>query len=304
MVSRIMIEIPNLLKEKLLSYYNEEEVNKIIQGYEEKKYVTLRINVVKSNKLEVTKILKEENVEYDEVSWYEDAIIIKNVSEDKIRTLSIYEDGKIYLQSLSSMMPPLVLNPGRESILDMAAAPGGKTTQIYNLSNGEALITACEKNKIRGDRLKYNLTKQGATRVNVLNKDARELDDFLSFDKILLDAPCSGSGTINLNNENTIKYFNNDLVARSTKVQKELLSKAIDLLKKDHEMVYSTCSILREENEEILENFIKTNKIEIVPINKELFDGITLLSTTIEGTICVMPSKLYEGFFIAKIRKK
>lgn len=299
-----MIEIPNLLKEKLLSYYNEEEVNKIIQGYEEKKYVTLRINVVKSNKLEVTKILKEENVEYDEVSWYEDAIIIKNVSEDKIRTLSIYEDGKIYLQSLSSMMPPLVLNPGRESILDMAAAPGGKTTQIYNLSNGEALITACEKNKIRGDRLKYNLTKQGATRVNVLNKDARELDDFLSFDKILLDAPCSGSGTINLNNENTIKYFNNDLVARSTKVQKELLSKAIDLLKKDHEMVYSTCSILREENEEILENFIKTNKIEIVPINKELFDGITLLPTTIEGTICVMPSKLYEGFFIAKIRKK
>ena len=299
-----MIEIPNLLKEKLLSYYNEEEVNKIIQGYEEKKYVTLRINVVKSNKLEVTKILKEENVEYDEVSWYEDAIIIKNVSEDKIRTLSIYEDGKIYLQSLSSMMPPLVLNPGRESILDMAAAPGGKTTQIYNLSNGEALITACEKNKIRGDRLKYNLTKQGATRVNVLNKDARELDDFLSFDKILLDAPCSGSGTINLNNENTIKYFNNDLVARSTKVQKELLSKAIDLLKKDHEMVYSTCSILREENEEILENFIKTNKIEIVPINKELFDGITLLPTTIEGAICVMPSKLYEGFFIAKIRKK
>lgn len=299
-----MIEIPNFLKEKLLSYYNEEEVNKIIQGYEEKKYVTLRINVVKSNKLEVTKILKEENVEYDEVSWYNDALIIKNVNEDRIRTLSIYEDGKIYLQSLSSMMPPLVLNPGRESILDMAAAPGGKTTQIYNLSNGEALITACEKNKIRGDRLKYNLTKQGATRVNVLNKDARELDDFLSFDKILLDAPCSGSGTINLNNENTIKYFNNDLVARSTKVQKELLSKAIDLLKKDHEMVYSTCSILREENEEILENFIKTNKIEIVPINKELFDGITLLPTTIEGTICVMPSKLYEGFFIAKIRKK
>lgn len=299
-----MIEIPNFLKEKLLSYYNEEEVNKIIQGYEEKKYVTLRINIVKSNKLEVTKILKEENIEYDEVSWYEDAIIIKNVSEDKIRTLSIYEDGKIYLQSLSSMMPPLVLNPGRESILDMAAAPGGKTTQIYNLSNGEALITACEKNKIRGDRLKYNLTKQGATRVNVLNKDARELDDFLSFDKILLDAPCSGSGTINLNNENTIKYFNNDLVSRSTKVQKELLSKAIDLLKKDLEMVYSTCSILREENEEILENFIKTNKIEIVPINKELFDGITLLPTTIEGTICVMPSKLYEGFFIAKIRKK
>lgn len=304
MVSRISMEIPDFLKEKLLSYYPDNIVLKIIEGYKENKYVTLRINTVKSDKLEVTNILKKENIEYDEVSWYNDALIIKNVNEDRIRTLSIYDEGKIYLQSLSSMMPPIILNPGKESILDMAAAPGGKTTQVYNLSCGDALITACEKNKIRVDRLKYNLNKQGATRVNVLNKDARELDDFLSFDKILLDAPCSGSGTIDLNNENTVKYFNNDLVVRSTKVQKELLSKAINLLKKDHEMVYSTCSILREENEQILESFIKNNIVEIVPISKDIFEGITLLPTTIEGTICVMPSKLYEGFFIAKIRKK
>ena len=207
MVGRISMEIPEVLKEKLLSYYPDNIVLKIIEGYKENKYVTLRINTVKSDKLEVTNILKKENIEYDEVSWYNDALIIKNVNEDRIRALSIYDEGKIYLQSLSSMMPPIILNPSKESILDMAAAPGGKTTQVYNLSCGDALITACEKNKIRVDRLKYNLNKQGATRVNVLNKDARELDDFLSFDKILLDAPCSGSGTINLNDINLEKTF-------------------------------------------------------------------------------------------------
>lgn len=298
------MDIPNFLHTKLISCYNEEIVDKIIEGYKKKRFVTLRINTLKITKEEVIKIFENEQIEYNEVCWYQDAFLIINVNEERIKKLNIYEDGKIYLQSLSSMIPPVILNPGKESILDMAAAPGGKTTQLYNLSNEEALITACEKNKIRADRLKYNLNKQGATRVNVLNKDARELDEFLSFDKILLDAPCSGSGTLNLDDINSLKYFDEELVNRSKKVQKELLAKAIKLLKKNHEMVYSTCSILREENEDILSSFIKTNQIEIIPIDKNLFGEIPLLPVTIDGTICVCPTELYEGFFVAKIRKK
>lgn len=298
------MDIPNFLHTKLISCYNEEFVDKIIEGYKKKRFVTLRINTLKITKEEVIKIFENEQIEYNEVCWYQDAFLIINANEERIKKLNIYEDGKIYLQSLSSMIPPVILNPGKESILDMAAAPGGKTTQLYNLSNEEALITACEKNKIRADRLKYNLNKQGATRVNVLNKDARELDEFLSFDKILLDAPCSGSGTLNLNDINSLKYFDEELVNRSKKVQKELLTKAIKLLKKNHEMVYSTCSILREENEDILSSFIKNNQIEIIPIDKNLFGEINLLPVTIDGTICVCPTELYEGFFVAKIRKK
>ena len=95
------------------------------------------------------------------------------------------------------MIPPIVLDPSPgESILDMAAAPGGKTTQMAALSGGLADITACEKNKIRAQRLLYNLKKQGAGRVTVLETDARRLDSRFFFDKILLDAPCSGSGTV------------------------------------------------------------------------------------------------------------
>ena len=172
------------------------------------------------------------------------------------------------------------------------------------VSNNKAMITACEKNRIRGERLKYNLEKQGATRATVILKDSRNLDNFFSFDKILLDAPCSGSGTLNLNDKNLDKVFTKELVTRSVKTQLQLLKKAIKILKKDGEIIYSTCSILKEENVEVLEKIIKLWNLEIVPINKEKFKDIPLLPTTIDETMCIMPTNYYEGFFIAKLKKK
>ena len=135
-------------------------------------------------------------------------------------------------------------------------------------------------------------------------QDARNLDDYFSFDKILLDAPCSGSGTINLNDEKLEKIFTEDLITRSVKTQFELLKKRNSGLKSGHEMIYSTCSILKEENEENISKILKSGKVEIVPIDKDIFKGIPLLPVTQNGTICVCPNELYEGFFIAKIRKK
>ena len=159
-------------------------------------------------------------------------------------------------------------------------------------------------NKIRLDRLKYNLEKQGATSTNVMNIDARKLDDFFSFDKVLLDAPCSGSGTLNTNDKNLEKYFTKELIQRSEKTQSELLQKAINVLKPGNEMVYSTCSILQEENEENIQKYIKKGLVEIVPINLMQYEEIPKLPTKIEGTMCICPDELYEGFFVAKLRKK
>ena len=228
-----------------------------------------------------------------------------NINEQKVRDLEIYKNGEIYLQSLSSMMPVIALAPkSNENILDMAAAPGGKTTQIAAKTQNEAFITACEKNKIRAERLKYNIEKQGVTSVNILIEDARNLSDYLSFDKILLDAPCSGSGTIYSQDSNLEKVFTQELVQRSVKTQYELLKKAINILKKGQEMIYSTCSILEVENEKNVEKLLKTNNIEIVPIDKNLFFNVPLLKSNIEGTITVCPNNLYEGFFMAKLRKK
>jgi len=296
-----MKNVPDFLYEMLILQYGIDLTKKILQGYNSDRKTTLRVNTSKISVQEVKEILTRENIKYNCVNWYCDALIIED--DKNIKKLDIYNNGEVYMQSLSSMIPALILDPCKnEKILDMAAAPGGKTTQIYNLSNGEALITAVEKNKIRADRLKYNIFKQGANMVSILMEDARSLDEFFSFDKILLDAPCSGSGTLNINN-NSLNFFNKDLVDRSIKTQKDLLNKAVQVLKKGHEMVYSTCSILREENEEQLLSLINKNKIEIVPIDKELFKDIPMLPTIIDGVMCICPSDLYEGFFVAKIKK-
>ena len=254
--------IPNFLYHLLIEQYGENLTNTILEGYSQKRPVTLRANTLKAGITDIKNIFDKLQISYKEVSWYKDALILENTSEDQIKNLEIYQNGEIYLQSLSSMIPPLVISPKEnENILDMAAAPGGKTTQMLALSQNKAFITACEKNKIRAERLQYNLNKQGSNRVNVMIKDARQLDDFFSFDKILLDAPCSGSGTISIFDRKLKSTFTEDLVNRSSKVQHDLLKKAITLLKTGHEMVYSTCSILAKENENILRKFIDLKQI-------------------------------------------
>lgn len=291
--------IPEFLIEQLTKQYGKDLTKQILEGYKEKRKTTLRINTTKTDKKTITNILDKEKIKYENVSWYEDALILEG--EKHIRELDIYKNGQIYMQSLSSMIPPIVLEPKKEKILDMAASPGGKTTEIYNLSNKEALITAVEKNPIRADRLKYNLNKQG-TIATILITDASKLDEFFRFDKILLDAPCSGSGTLSIQ-DNSLNHFNKNLIKNSVETQKKLLDKALQILKQNSTMVYSTCSILYEENEEYLESLIKQNKIEIIPIDEDLFKDIPKLPTKIKGTMCVQPTDLYEGFYVARIKK-
>ena len=295
----------NFLQDILENEYGKDLKNTIIDGYKTKRATTFRANTLKTNSKIVEKYLNDHIMKYKKVKWSDEAFILIDNNENDVRSLDIYEKGEIYMQSLSSMLPAIILDPkSDENILDMTAAPGGKTTQLVALSDGKACITACEKNKIRMQRMKFNIEKQGATRANIMNEDARKLDDFFSFDKILLDAPCSGSGTLNFNDKDLQTKFTKDLVNRSIKTQKELLQKAVKILKKGGELVYSTCSILKEENEKNLEQLIKNNKLELIPINKDLFAEIPLLPVTLEGTICVCPNELYEGFFVAKLRKK
>ena len=297
--------IPEFLKEKLITEYGESLASEILDGFTKRRKVTFRVNTLKSNKERIKEVLKNNNIEFEEVSWYDDAFIINNVQEADIQKLDIYENGEIYLQSLSSMLPPIVLDPKEgNDILDMAAAPGGKTTQIAALSSNKAHITACEMNNVRIEKLKYNVEKQGASCVYVMQKDSRQIDDFFSFDQILLDSPCSGSGTLDAENEKTGKYFTEVLINKSTKAQYALLKKALKVLKRGQEMVYSTCSVLKEENEDIVRKVLKEMNAEIVPIDENLIKDLPILPVNLEGTLCVMPNELYEGFYVAKIRKK
>lgn len=292
------------LQKILEKQYTEEYVKKIMSGYKKTRKTTLRVNTIKSSIEEIKNKLNEANIDYEQVDWSKEAFIIKNADEKIIQEMDIYQNGQIYLQSLSSMLPPIILDPKQGSdILDMAAAPGGKTTQIAALSNNKSHITACEKNKIRFERLKYNIEKQGASCVFIMAKDSRYIDDFFSFDQILLDAPCSGSGTLNIEDMKFEKNFTEQLIEKSIKTQESLLKKAIKILKPGHEMVYSTCSILSSENEDVINRVIRNTDAEIVPIYFDGIEQLPLLPTKINGTLCICPTELYEGFFVAKIRK-
>lgn len=296
--------VPEFLIEMLNQQYGEGITSKILEGYSQKRMVTFRVNTLKTSIEKIEEILKNNNVKFEKVSWSDVAYIVKNVREDTLKELEVYKKGEIYLQSLSSMLPPIILEPKENTdILDMCAAPGGKTTELASLTNNNANITACELNKIRIEKLKYNIEKQGATSVYIMQEDSRRINDFFSFDNILLDAPCSGSGTLNVEDVNLEKTFTEKLIEKSQKAQLELLNKAVKILKQGQEMVYSTCSILNVENEEIVSKILKNNKVEIVPIEFEGKEELPLLPTKIDGTLCVMPTELYEGFFISKIRK-
>lgn len=297
--------IPQFLIELLRNQYGENITNKIMNGFAQNRPVTFRVNTLKTTVDEVSQTLDKLNVEYEKVSWSNEALIIKKIQEKQIQELDIYKNGEIYLQSLSSMLPPIILAPKQNTdILDMAAAPGGKTTQLAMLTENKAHITACEMNKLRAERLKYNIEKQGANCVYVMVQDSRQIDDFFSFDNILLDSPCSGSGTLNVDDENISKRFSMKLVEKSIKSQLNLLRKVIKILKPGHEMIYSTCSILQCENEDIVNRILKEENVEIVPIEFEGMGDIPKLPTKIDGTLCVCPTELYEGFFVAKLVKR
>ena len=119
----------------------------------------------------------------------------------------------------------------------------------------------------------------------------------------ILKAGVISEKELDIYEKNLEKTFTKNLIERSSKFQTELLNKAIKLLKNNHEMIYSTCTILYEENEKIIKRFLDSKLVEIVPIEKDLFKNAIFLPSSVDGTLCIAPTDLYEGFFVAKLKK-
>lgn len=296
-------DLPPLMRDLLREQYGPDEAERMAAGFR-RRAVTLRVNTLQADVSAVTAALDDASIAWRSVPWYADALILPEAREDAVRALPLYEAGQVYLQSLSSMIPPLLLQPRPgETILDMAAAPGGKTTQMAALSGNGALITACERSAPRAERLQFNLDRQGVRRVSLLRMDARQLDELFRFDKVLLDAPCSGSGTLLLEDGAPQRRITEDWLRKTVQTQKALLKKALRLLAPGHVMVYSTCSILRMENEDVLRAVLPQERAEIVPVAHEMLSHLPLLPAALPGVLCVRPDALHEGFFAAIIRK-
>lgn len=309
-INEIKRRLPKEFIEELYEVYTPITVDKILTGMTDDRYTTLRVNTLKYDIYSLMNIFKENNVKFERVPWFKDALIVKNAREKDIQKLDIYEKGYIYFQSLSSMVPPLVLNPRPgESVLDMTAAPGSKTTELAMLMENNGEILANELDKIRYERLKFNVQMQGANIVQVINRRGEKLgDEYESkFDKVLLDTPCSGEGRFIATSPQTYRNWSLKNVNTLVKLQKKLFESGYKALKSGGELVYSTCTINRFENEFILDWVLNNFDIRLVDIELDIKDSIKGnsegLNTSIEKSIKILPSKVMEGFFVAKFRK-
>ena len=307
-VLEVKKKLPSKFVEELYDNYSPLTVDKIISGMSGARNTTLRVNTIKSDIYEVMNILKQNAIKFDRVPWFNDALIIKNVNEKQIQKLEIYENGKIYLQSLSSMVPPIILspNPG-EKVLDLTAAPGSKTTQMAAMMNNNGYILANELDTLRCERLKFNIEKQGAEIIEVNNGRGevigKKYEEY--FDKVLLDAPCSGEGRFLANDPKTYRSWSEKTVKELSKLQKKLLKSAYQAVKQNGVIVYSTCTLNKEENENIIEWAINELNLKALDIDLKIKNSTEIESENrkLQKAIRILPSKETEGFFIAKLKK-
>ena len=191
----------------------------------------------------------------------------------------------------------------------MTAAPGSKTTEMAALMENDGEILANELDKIRCERLKYNVQMQGADIVTVINRRGEKLgDEYVeAFDKVLLDAPCSGEGRFVATKVQTYRGWSEKTVNDLVKLQKKLFESAYKALKHGGVMVYSTCTINRYENEKLLDWALENFDIQIKNVGLEIKDVIpgdnTGINKDVNKAIKILPSKSMEGFFVSLIYK-
>ena len=310
-ITEIKNRLPKEFVDNLYTMFSPGVVDNIFRGIAEKRFTTLRVNTLKYNIQDLMKYFKEINIKFERVLWYKDALIIKNATEKDIQKLEIYQKGYIYIQSLSSMVPPLVLAPQEgENVLDLTAAPGSKTTQIASLMNGKGFVLANELDKLRCEKLKYNINSQGANIVKVINGRGEKIGEQYSekFDKVLLDTPCSGEGRFTIYNVQSYKTWSPKTVNELNKMQKKLFKSAYNALKPKGTLVYSTCTLNKEENEHILDWALNNFNLKLVPLDVNIREAIPAfnneLNKSINNAIRILPSKDMEGFFVAKFIKK
>jgi len=287
------------------------------------KPTTFRINTIKSSKEEILPLLQEKGFKMKKVSWYGDAFILQNKSKRELTELEIYEQGKIYIQSLASMVPPLILNPKPgEKVLDLTAAPGSKTSQIAALMEQKGELVANELNKIRFFRLQHNMETLGVSKefpdwkfVLRMEDGSALTEEYLGyFDKILLDTVCSGEARFIEGYPKSYGYWSEKKIKALVYRQQKLLFAAWSALKPGGTLVYSTCTLAPEENEMRISKLVERlgDEAEVISVNIEGLEKLPpvlewkdrTLHPEVKKTLRILPTQEIEGFFVAKIKKK
>jgi len=234
---------------------------------------------------------------------------------EALRDSDLVIKGVIYLQNEASWTPVIGLNPQPgETVLDMCAAPGGKTSHIAALMQNKGKLIANDNSRPRLLKLQQNLARLHVKADYSLHDATRLSKSFpeASFDKILLDAPCSGEGLVNLTLPKTLDTWSVAHIRRLSSLQKQLITEAWKLLKPGGRLVYSTCTMAPEENEVVVNHLLKRNEdAHIVPLEMQydvVHSGITSWNDrdfhpTITHALRLLPARGREAFFVCLLQK-
>lgn len=298
---------PIWLVERWLRQLGAERTERICEANNVPPHVSIRTNPLKNSREELLRLLEESGHVDAAPSPLAPAGVIVNGGGNMALTPG-YAEGLFTIQDESSMLVAEALAPAAGmTVLDCCAAPGGKTTHIAELMGDEGVINACDIHEHKKQLIDAAATRLNLSSIRTMVADARELSkefDAESFDRILLDAPCSGFGVIRRKPD--LKWVKSEAEIKAIiKIQRELLEEVNTLLRPGGTLIYSTCTIEKEENEGNVMNFLQKHpEFELAPI---VITGLpaTLAESAQAGMLQIDPDEFHsDGFFIAKLRKK
>ncbi len=313
--------LPEQFVDRLRRIVPANRVESVLASFEAPARAAFRVCVLLAPEDEVIAALKDENVPVIQIKGLPGAFDVPASARAKLMASRPYADGKVYLQNASSQIPPLLLGvrPG-ERVLDLCAAPGSKTGQLAALMQNEGEIFAVEKVRDRFYKLKANVYAQGATNVvpwlgSGTTVPHREPE---TFDRVMLDAPCSTEGRFRSHEPETTRYWSPRKIKEMRSKQSKLLYAAVQSLKPGGRLVYSTCTFAPEENEGVITKALKTfgSRLEVVaadlpftgPLAKRIVPGLTSwgdkdFNPQVSLTTRVLPDDRFEGFYVAVLHK-
>lgn len=285
----------------LIKQYGEPDTLRILHGLNSTPNVTVRVNNLLGEYEDVFSELEELDYQVEEGLICPEAISIKNGGS--IENNILFNQGKITVQDESAMLvaPLLDIEDGL-TVLDLCSAPGGKTTHISELLNNTGKVLAFDIHSQKLELVRQNADRLGITNIELKEMDATRLNPELIniADRVLIDVPCSGIGIARKKPEIKWNKSRRDL-KEILNVQRDIMESAWEYLKKNGIMVYSTCTLNKEENEDNVSWFLSKHKDAV--IEKVFLGKDENLKYDKLGTVTIFPNEDMDGFFIAKIRK-
>lgn len=295
------MKLPSRFTDEMFGLLGQDEAIDLFDSLESLSLEGLRLNPKRINMFE---FLERSDLNRDPIPWCQTGLYLSPEQKKRLSTHVDYHSGYYYFQEPSAMYPAMLLDPQPgDFVLDLCAAPGGKSTQIAAALMGDGLLVTNEINPKRARALLKNIELYGITNAIVTNSTGKHLRSTYGsfFDKILVDAPCSGEGTFRKDKQ-SVREYENYLPESLISIQRDILDHAFDMLKPGGELVYSTCTFNTHENEENILYMLDHYPCEVVPATKS--DGMSAGVLGMDGAVRFWPHKTRsEGHFAVKLRK-